>query len=73
MANYHQIRRFDRDGKRWILLQHPYEYAMEVELTRGRMGEIRPLPPEEAWRLARELDLGETRYPIEVEPGSLLP
>jgi hypothetical protein len=46
---------------------------MEVELTRGQMGEIRTLAPEEAWRLARELDRDETRYPIEVEPGSALP
>ena len=73
LSYYHQVRRFDRDGKRWILLQHPNEYAVEVELTRGRLGEIRPLPPEEAWRLARELDQRENRYPIEVEPGSLLP
>jgi hypothetical protein len=73
LSNYHKIRRFERDDKQWILLQHPSEYAMEVELTRGQMGEIRTLPPEEAWRLARELDLDETRYPIEVEPGSALP
>jgi hypothetical protein len=45
------------------LLQHADEYAVEVELTRGQMGEIRPLPPEDAWRLARELDLDENRYP----------
>jgi hypothetical protein len=55
------------------LLQHPSEYAVEVELTRRQLGEIRPLPPEEAWRLARELDQRETRYPIEVEPRSALP
>jgi hypothetical protein len=73
LSNYHQIRRFERDDKRWILLQHPLEYAMEVELTRGRGFEMRPLPPEEAWALARELDQQETRYPIEVEPGSVLP
>jgi len=64
---YHQIRRFERDGKRWILLVHPDEFAIEVELTRGTMGEIRPLSPDEAWRLARELDKRENRYPIEVE------
>lgn len=73
LSYYHQVRRFERDGKRWILLQHSNEYAVEVELTRRQMGEIRPLPPEEAWRLARELDQLETRYPIEVEPGSALP
>jgi hypothetical protein len=73
LSYYRQIRRFERDGKRWILLQHSGEYAIEVELTRRALGEIRPLPPEEAWRLARELDAGETRYPIEVEPGSALP
>lgn len=73
LANYHQIRRFERDDKRWILLQHPMEYAMEVELTRGSPFEIRLLPPEQAWQLARELDRQEVRYPIEVEQGSTLP
>ena len=73
LSNYHRVRRFERDGKAWILLQHPNEYAIDVELTRQHMGEIRPLPPEEAWRLARELDQRETRYPIEIEPGSALP
>lgn len=73
LSYYHQVRRFERDGKRWILLQHASEYAVEVELTRRELGEVRPLPPDQAWRLARELDKGETRYPIEVEPGSALP
>jgi hypothetical protein len=73
LSYYHHIRRFERDGKRWILLQHSNEYAVEVELTRHQMGEIRPLPPEEAWQLARDLDQKEMRYPIEVEPGSPLP
>ncbi len=72
LSAYHQIRRFTRDGKNWILLQHPKEFAIEVELTHGKMGELRPLPPEDAWRLARELDGRETRYPIEVEAGSAL-
>lgn len=70
LSYYHQIRRFERDGLRWILLQHPDEYAVEVELTRGRLGDIRPLPPAEAWLLARELDRRENRHPIEVEIGS---
>ena len=73
LSNYHQIRRFARDGKSWILLQHPSEFAIEVELTRGTMGELRPLSPEQAWQLAREQDRAETRYPIFVEPGSMLP
>lgn len=73
LSYYRQIRRFERDGTRWILPQHSNQYAVEVELTRRQMGEIRPLPPEEDWRLARELDRHETRYPIEVEPGSVLP
>lgn len=63
LSYYHQVRRFERDGKRWILLQHSNEYAVEMELTRGQMGEIRPLPPAEAWRLARELDLPPRRFP----------
>jgi hypothetical protein len=39
----HQIRRFERDDKHWILLQHSSEYAVELELTRRQSGEIRPL------------------------------
>jgi hypothetical protein len=31
-------------------------YAIEVELTDDRLGEILPLPPEVAWRIARALD-----------------
>ena len=73
LSYYHRVRRFERDGKQWILLQHPNEYAIEVESTRRVLGEIRPLSPEEAWRLARELDQRETRYPIEVEPGPASP
>jgi hypothetical protein len=73
LSYYHQVRRFERGGKRWTLLQHPSEYAVEVELTRRQLGETLPLSPKQAWRLARELDQGETRYPIEVEPGSALP
>jgi hypothetical protein len=73
LSNYHPIRRFERDGKKWILLVHPREFAIEVELTQSQMGEIRALPPEQAWQLSRELDKKDTRYPIEVEPGSALP
>jgi hypothetical protein len=73
LSMYHRIRRFERDGKQWILLQNPEEFVIEVESTRGQMGEIRPLPPEDAWRLARELDRTEKRYPIVLEPGSALP
>jgi hypothetical protein len=73
LSSYQQIRRFERDGKRWILLLSPAEYAIEVELTRSKMGEVRPVPPEEAWRLCREQDKGETRFPVEVERGSALP
>ena len=73
LSRYHVIRRFERDDKKWILLQSPMEYAIEVELTRSQMGEIRCVPPEDAWRLARELDKAENRYLIEVEPGSPLP
>jgi hypothetical protein len=73
LSYYHQVRRSERDDKRWILLQHPSGYALEVERTRRQLGEIRPLPSQQARRLARELDQGETRYRIKVEPGSALP
>jgi hypothetical protein len=46
-----------RAGRRWLVLRNWMEqYAIEVELTEERLGEIRPLPPEEAWRIARALD-----------------
>ena len=70
LSRYRQIRRFERDGKKWILLVHPREFAIEVELTRGEMGEIRPLAPQAAWDLARELDQAETRYPIVIAPAA---
>ena len=51
------LRRFERDGKDWVLLRHPYfESAIEVELSDQGPGRVVPLPPEEAWRLAREAD-----------------
>jgi hypothetical protein len=70
-SSYRVAGRFERDGKRWALLVHPLEYAIEVELTRGQMGEIRPVAPEEAWRLAREADANEPRgrVVVEGEPG----
>lgn len=67
LSSYRRIRDFERDGKQWTLLQHPSEYAIEFELTSNGTGEIRPLPPQEAWKLALELDKGETRYPIALE------
>jgi hypothetical protein len=66
LSYYRQIRRFEREGKRWILLQHSDEYAIEVELTRGQMGEIRRCHR----RTRGDWPLDENRYPIEVEPGS---
>lgn len=66
-SSYRVVRRFERDGKRWALLVHPLEYAIEVELTQRQMGEIRPVAPEEAWRLAREADEHEPRGRVVVE------
>jgi hypothetical protein len=64
---YTFVRRFERDGKPFVLLQNPREWAIEVELTRGKMGELRPLPPAEAWRLARESDTRDPARPIDFE------
>ena len=49
------------------ILLHPLEYAIEFELTDSGTGEIRPMPPQEAWGLALELDKDETRHPIALE------
>ena len=73
LSDCHQVRCSEHDGKRWILLRHPSEDAVDVGLTRRQLGEAQLLSSEEAWRLTRELGQRETRYPIEVEPGSALP
>jgi hypothetical protein len=65
LSMYQRVRDFDRDGKSWTLLLNPAEYVVEVELTRGTMGELRALPPLEAYALVRELDRSETRYPVD--------
>ena len=67
LSMYRRVRDLERDGKSWALLVNPAEFALEVELTSGAMGELRCLPPLEAWALALELDQAETRYPIAVE------
>ncbi len=64
---YHEVSRFERDGKRWVVLVSPHEWAIEVELTRSKMGEVRALPPEEAWRLARAQDAKDPKFTIGVE------
>ena len=73
LSMYRRVKETEHDGARWVLLQHPLEYALEVELTRGAMGVVRPLPPLEAWALALEGDRAETRYPIAVEESAELP
>lgn len=49
---YGFVRRCERDGKAFVVLRHSGGWALEVELTRGCMGELNPLAPEDAWRLA---------------------
>lgn len=67
LSMYRRMHDFERDGTRWTLLLEPREYAIEVELSRGAMGEVRCVPPLEAWDLVRELDATEDRYLIAVE------
>ena len=52
------IDRFQRDGREWVRFCHSVlEYCFDVEVTSdGEMGEIVPVPPEEAWQLALERD-----------------
>jgi hypothetical protein len=48
---------FVREGARWIALWNWMErWAIEVELTDERLGDIRPLPPEASWHIAVALD-----------------
>ena len=75
-SSYTFVRRFERDGKPFVLLRHSREWAIEVELVPGRFGELRPLDPGEAWRLAREQDTQDPNRVIDFEgepPPSSLP
>jgi hypothetical protein len=55
---YTQVRRFEREGKKWIVLAHPLDFVIEVELQDRGPGRVVPLPPEQAWEVIRELDRG---------------
>ncbi len=57
-----------RDGKQFAVLLHigSPQFAVEVELTDGALGEVRELSPEEAWQLARAGD-ATASPPIEIE------
>ena len=56
-ANYDRVRELVRDGGRWVVLRERSRgFCLEVELRRDDLGELRPVPPEEAWRIARQID-----------------
>jgi hypothetical protein len=64
--NVHRIE--ERDGRRWMTLWQPVEgWAIEVELTDAPPFAIHVLPPDEAWRIARDWD-AHANPPIDVEP-----
>jgi hypothetical protein len=67
-AGWSKIRELERGGKPFVLLMRNAndQWAIELELTDIELGEIRALPPEETWALARELDALATP-PVEVE------
>ncbi len=53
-ANYDRVREHVREGARWILVRERSKgWCLEIEL--GGDG-LRPLPPEQAWRIARQID-----------------
>lgn len=66
-ASYTFVRRVERDGKTFVVLKHSGEWLIEVELTRGKTGELNAIPPADAWRLAREGDTGDPGPPIDFE------
>ncbi len=63
-----KVRELERGGKAFIVLSRNADdqWAIEIELTDGKIGEIRALPPEEAWGIAREFDARRTP-PLDVE------
>lgn len=64
-----KLRIVEHDRKRYQLIVGggANEFAIEVELTGAALGEIRALPPEEAYAIARESDATRTP-PVEEGP-----
>jgi hypothetical protein len=58
-AAFVKYRRFERNGVEWLILIHPDEWVLEIEVG-GSSHEVIGLPPWEAWGLARERDLSVT-------------
>jgi hypothetical protein len=57
-GNYVEVGREARDGKTWIvLLEASREFAVEVEAVRAGFGDVVPLPPQQAYELARARDV----------------
>jgi hypothetical protein len=65
------VREVVRGGKPFVVLSDnaSIQFAVEIERDAGCIAdaEIRPLPPEEAWAIARELDEQRTP-PVELMP-----
>jgi hypothetical protein len=52
-----ELKRFDRDGKRWVRLCHATgEYCVDVEVTSRGLGEVVPVDPLVAYNLAVAAD-----------------
>lgn len=62
LGAYQQVGGLERDGKSWQrFCAFTYEYCFDVEVKKdGWMGDIVPVPPEEAWKLALERDKTNT-------------
>jgi hypothetical protein len=57
----------ERDGRRFVrFFANSGEWAIDVELTDYKLGEILPTPPEEVWEIVRRYD-AKNKPPIEVE------
>jgi hypothetical protein len=67
-AGWFEVNKLERDGKPYVVLMRNAndQWAIELELTDDELGDVRALPPEEAWALAREGD-AKADPPIDVE------
>jgi hypothetical protein len=67
-AGWTKMRGLERDGKQFVVLSRDADdqWAIELELTDDELGEIRALPPEEAWAIAREID-ARRDPPVEID------
>lgn len=56
-SNEEEFERVQAGGKTWVVMRNRlHDWCLEVEYTRAGLGEVRALPPERAFQIARSFD-----------------